>query len=299
MTPNPFEAIARLKAQQAARDATRVSLLPPAPSGPPRRDPGTISAIGEGNLVMGLLDRRAPAVHDAIRAAQRGLRGLLRPRGETGQRAAQVAGLLGLSDPLSAIDGPARAMGVLGRIGRAADAAGEGRNLVPFTRAANPHTYHRGWTPASRYEAFNALPDDAPVWVFHATDDATADAFLRAGVDPANKPGALARSRRIKEGQYADFGPGKGLSGGLYVGSDPMNVEGYGRRILAIQVPRRAIRVAPEQAALGKSVGEAIGLSDAVVLDAIPSSHIIDVTEAGRFITAEDALRKFGLAAEP
>lgn len=117
MTPNPFEAIARLKAQQAARDATRVSLLPPAPSGPPRRDPGTISATGEGNLVMGLLDDKAPRVHDAIRAAQRGLRGLLRPRGETGQRAAQVAGLLGLSDPLSAIDGPARAMGIVGRAG--------------------------------------------------------------------------------------------------------------------------------------------------------------------------------------
>ena len=299
MTPNPFDAIARLKAQQAARDATRVSLLPPAPGGPPRRDPGTISATGEGNLVMGLLDDKAPRVHDAIRAAQRGLRGLLRPRGETGQRVAQVAGLLGLSDPLSAIDGPARAMGVLGRIGRAADAAGEGRKLVPFTQAANPHTYHRGWTPASRYEAFNALPDDAPVWVFHATDDATADAFLRSGVDPTRKPGAMARSRFV-EGQYADFGPGKGLSGGLYVGSDPMNVEGYGRRILAIQVPRRAIRVSPEQAALGnKSVGEAIGLSDAVVLDAIPSSHIIDVTEAGRFVTAAEALRKFGLAAEP
>lgn len=160
--------------------------------------------------------------------------------------------------------------------------------------AENPHVWHAGWTGATRAQAFDKLPADAMVWVFHGTDDKTADAMLRAGVRESDKPRSLGRER-FEAGEDARFQPGSGLGGGLYIGTDPFNVNGYGRRLLGVRVPKRSIRISPEQATLGtKSLGDALSLSDAMVMGDIPASAFVDVTAAGPNAKALDALRKAG-----
>lgn len=160
------------------------------------------------------------------------------------------------------------------------------------TPQQNPHWWHPGYTRESRAKAFDDLPDDADVWVFTATDDATADKFLKGGVKYGEKPTTLSRER-FKAGEEARFSPGSGLSDGLYVGSDPMNVDGYGRRILAIKVKKGQVSVSPEQATLGnKSPGEAISLSDATIMSDIPKENIIDTGIKRDGVTAQEFMSK-------
>lgn len=149
-------------------------------------------------------------------------------------------------------------------------------------QAANPHEISPGSRAESRASAFDSLPDDADVWVFHATDDKTADSFLKSGVNPTEKPWTLARER-YASGDDATFSPGSGLSDGIYVGSTPVSVDGYGRRILAFRVKKSDISIPPEGQILGKkTTGSAIADSDAVVKTAIPGGNVFDVTEKGR-----------------
>ncbi len=160
------------------------------------------------------------------------------------------------------------------------------------TPEQNPHWWHAGYTRESRAKAFDDLPDDADVWVFTATDDETANKFLKEGVRVGGKPSNLARER-FEAGEEAHFAPGRGLSPHLYVGSDPLNVDGYGRRILAVKVKKGSIKVSPEQATLGnKSPGDAISLSDAVVDADIPKDNIIDTKIKENGVTAQQFMSK-------
>jgi len=81
--------------------------------------------------------------------------------------------------------------------------------------------------------------------VYHATDAATAQLLLRRGFIPETKPHATS-----SEFAYA---PGRGLEGGLYVGATPEAVEGYGRGVLELDVPRSLLAVPKEQAQLGET----------------------------------------------
>jgi hypothetical protein len=159
--------------------------------------------------------------------------------------------------------------------------------------AANPHAWKSGWKSGERSSAFDSLPDDAEVWAFHGTDDATADAFVREGVDPERKPSTMAR-RRFEAGEDATFAPGAGLGDGLYVGTDPHNVNGYGRRIVGIKVRKGDVVPSPEQRRLGvKTAGPAMAVSDAMVRGRIPPERIVDVSSSFNE-PAYEALSKVG-----
>lgn len=78
--------------------------------------------------------------------------------------------------------------------------------------------------------------------VYHATDASTAKMLLRRGFIPETKP------RRTVD----EYSPGHGLDRGLYVGLTPRDVDGYGRAILEVIVPKKFLEVPTELAQLGE-----------------------------------------------
>lgn len=146
-----------------------------------------------------------------------------------------------------------------------------------------PHVFQKDVNSLERGRKFDALPGTAMIWVFHATDSKTADEILKNGLMISNKRSNLARTR-YEQGEYAEFAPGRGLSHGTYVGANPQDVSGYGRRILAFYVQKSQIGVSPEQKELGeKSIGNALALGDAVLLSDVPPENIFEVGKAGRY----------------
>jgi len=114
------------------------------------------------------------------------------------------------------------------------------------------------------------------VKTYHATDPKTAELLLRRGFISATKP----RSR------VEEYAPGRGLDQGLYVGHSPQSVEGYGRVILEVTVPKKVLAVPMESAQLGvtdplQSLREHDG---AVILGGVPP-------EAFRVVEGERYLR--------
>lgn len=158
---------------------------------------------------------------------------------------------------------------------------------------ANPHDPGAGREAMARGDEFDRLPDDAEVWVFHATDTAIADDMVKNGVRQANKPWNLSREQYeqgVRGGSAGRFAPGKGLGGGIYVGASPLSIEGYGRNILAIRTTKKKISTPPEQEFFGKSPGRALADSDAMILGDIRPGDIMDVTpppagpQRGRYV---------------
>jgi len=86
--------------------------------------------------------------------------------------------------------------------------------------------------------------------VYHATNHDTAEFMLKNGVIPQMKPWTLA-ARRFAAGEYAEFQPGAGVERGIYVGSAPHVVSGFGHVILAMKVPKQWVKVPAELKALG------------------------------------------------
>jgi hypothetical protein len=115
------------------------------------------------------------------------------------------------------------------------------------------------------------LPPGPRVLVHHSTDAETAERLLHDGFIPEAKPMNLARAR-YEAGEYAEFAPGRGVSGGLYVGL-PGATSGYGQVTLEVSVPRDWLQVPPEQEALGVTDPmQALRSNDgAVVLAPIPA----------------------------
>lgn len=154
----------------------------------------------------------------------------------------------------------------------------------------NPHSWSEGSNPTKRADEFDALPDDAEVWVYHATDNKWADTFLSDGIDPSQKPSNLARER-YESGEESTFQPGQGLGGGVYVGTDPFSVDGYGRRILAIRVKKKDIAASPEQTSFGGHVtpGKALSVSDGMITRRIEPGDIVDVSPNRSGVKAHEA----------
>ena len=122
---------------------------------------------------------------------------------------------------------------------------------------------------------FAALPDDALVVVYHATTQAKAKEITEGGLKITDKPMTLPR-RRYEAGEYAEFAPGAGISGGTYVSGNLYNVEGYGNSILAMKVPKGSLKVPPE----GRDRPLDMILMDhdgAVVTTDVPASNIINL----------------------
>jgi hypothetical protein len=135
----------------------------------------------------------------------------------------------------------------------------------------NPQFLRPGSKPTDRAAAFDALPPDAEITVFHATDEKSAAAFLGEGITAAKKP-----ARQAAEG----FGPGQGLDAGVYVGTDPVSVSGYGKNIIEIKVKKSDITVPTEGAKLNpnRTPGQALVDGDAVIKSDIPQTAINKVT---------------------
>lgn len=153
------------------------------------------------------------------------------------------------------------------------------------------------------YEAgqrLDKLPDDTPMYVFHATDKATAGKFAKEGIDTSAKPSNLARER-YDRGEYAEFAPGRGLARGVTVAATPDGASGYGRQILAIRIKKGDLKVSPEQSALGvKSPAHALAAEDANIEGRIDPSNITLVGESGRHPeSAYKELIKAGKIAPP
>ena len=146
---------------------------------------------------------------------------------------------------------------------------------------ANPHDPLAGKNAAERGKVFDELPDDSEVWVYHATSPQSADDFVANGIRQENKPWNLSREQYqqgVRGGNAGRFAPGKGLGEGFYVGSSPVGIEGYGRRILAIRTKKSRIGVPPEQEMMGKSPGYALSDSDAMIMGDISPEDVIDIT---------------------
>ena len=171
-------------------------------------------------------------------------------------------------------------------------------------RAAPPVAHPGEWDRADFMKRWRELPDDADVWVYHATAPETGEAMLASGIDPEGKPRTLARER-YEAGEYAEYQPGSGVGGGLYVGAEPMAVSGYGRTLLAVKVPKRSIEASPEQVALGanetwpdpiEAGGQSLRVGDAMVAATVPPENVREVpvrhNEQGQRLTPtlEDAL---------
>jgi hypothetical protein len=143
--------------------------------------------------------------------------------------------------------------------------------------------WRAGYEGRRRWEA---LPDDAWVWLFHATRREDAEAFAQRGIDPLAKPRSLARER-YEAGEHATFQPGAGVGGGLYVSPTAHGASGYGRELLAVKVRKRDVIVPPEQH--GATVAMALGVSDAMVARAIPPEHVRRIETGGRELAPEAA----------
>jgi hypothetical protein len=138
---------------------------------------------------------------------------------------------------------------------------------------------------------FDALPDDAEVWLYHATSwKDTALAMAAEGIDVSNKGTNLARER-YERGEFALFQPGAGAGRGLYVGFDPRAVEGYGRWIVAVKVRKGDVQVTPEQH--GATPGDALSVNDAMVVAPIPPENVRLIGDAARGVpVAEQRIPK-------
>lgn len=119
------------------------------------------------------------------------------------------------------------------------------------------------------------LPDDAVISVFTATSPKTAEGFLSEGVISEEKSYNLTGS----------FEPGRGLDRGLYVSDSPLAVEGYGRVILKVKVPKGRIAPSTEGVRLGyNTTGLALGNSaNGAVISGDISPSLISKWEGDRY----------------
>jgi len=131
-------------------------------------------------------------------------------------------------------------------------------------------------TPVERAAAFDALPEDAEVTLFHATSEANAENIMGRGTAEPQRQG-----RGI---EAAD--------GGIYVGTDPISIEGMGPRILAVTVRKSQVspsseylRISPDGTAGSALVG---GAGTGGVVRGTPI-RVEDVTDAGRYTFAAES----------
>jgi hypothetical protein len=158
-----------------------------------------------------------------------------------------------------------------------------GSRMAPLPRgavgmnAASPAKSTKFVEPGfSGGRAFDDAADEDFVWVFHSTDDATANQFLKNGVDQSQKsvnPG-------VARGEV-DYAPGRGAAPGLYVGGNT-DIIPHSRRFLAIRVKKSDLAASPEALELGyKGPGGALNSQGALVSRAIRPEDIVDVTDPG------------------
>jgi len=150
---------------------------------------------------------------------------------------------------------------------------------APTPRAAEgariPWSTREG-TPVQRAEAFDALPGDAEVTLFHATSDANAANLIGGGKAVPQRQG-----RGIEA-----------IDDGIYVGTDPISVEGMGPRILAVTVKKSQVSPSSEflRTSPDGTAGRALvqGAATGGVVRGKPI-RVEDVTDAGRYATAAEA----------
>ena len=153
------------------------------------------------------------------------------------------------------------------------------REMIPSNKLVE---HLDAWTPTK------PAAEHDMVTVHHTTDKDTAERMLRDGVIPQHKPVTQAQ-RDYQAGHHATFGPGAGVSGGIYV-AKPGASDSYGQVTLKIRVPRAHLKVSPEQARHGVTDPHAsLHTHDgAVVEHAVHHSQIelvkSDLAKGGPFI---------------
>lgn len=133
-----------------------------------------------------------------------------------------------------------------------------------------------GYSSAQHGKRLQDVNKDAHVWTYHATDHKTATKFLKDGIKQDDKPRNISRSR-FEKGEYAEFAPGRGVGGGLYVGSNPHDIEGYGRHLLAVKTRIGSLRASPEASHLGYTDRSSIAVNNAMIIGDIHPSQIVDL----------------------
>jgi DNA topoisomerase I len=135
--------------------------------------------------------------------------------------------------------------------------ADPGSTADDLAREAKDSGHRELWDSVTRQmisvaDVIEALERFAPkpvhggdIKVYHATDKQTALALLKRGLIPETKP-----RPPIDDFEYQ---PGRGLDLGLYVGASPRDVDGYGRVILEVVVPKKLLEVPTELAQLGET----------------------------------------------
>lgn len=146
------------------------------------------------------------------------------------------------------------------------------------------HTHVKpGYSSYEEGQRLSQLHPDTKAWVWHATDDATAKQLAEKGINPSEKPMNLAR-QRYEQGGYAEYAPGRGLSGGTYVAATPQDVSGYGTNMLGIRVRLGDLGVSPEQQALGVNNGaQALASGDAVITQPVDPQDIVHFGRSNRY----------------
>ncbi|RPH36304.1 MAG: hypothetical protein EHM90_02310, partial [Chloroflexi bacterium] len=147
-----------------------------------------------------------------------------------------------------------------------------------FYRAGNMDYKMRS---ADQAKAFDALPDDTYVWVFHATDRENADRLMAEGLRQSNLPENLAR-QRYAAGEDAVFAPGAGVGAGTYVAGTAYSVEGYGRHIIGFRVKKSDLVVPPEAGTA--TLGDAMAHGDigGLLVQDVEPSAMVRLVDTGR-----------------
>lgn len=118
------------------------------------------------------------------------------------------------------------------------------------------------------------------IQVYHATEPSTAKMLVKRGFIPATKP----------RSQVDSYAPGRGIDEGLYVGHSARAVESYGRVVLEITVPRKALAVPTELAQLGETDPmKALRTHDGAIIPTAIPAEAFRVVEGHRYLLAGDA----------
>lgn len=140
-------------------------------------------------------------------------------------------------------------------------------------RSENPHANAANST-SEDIKRFDELPDNARVWVFHATSRKNANILLGKSNNSIELQGSGIR----------------GTDPRLYVGSSPTAVSGYGPVILALQVRKGDIKVPSGEGSITKNMTPGKAVTNASVGAVVDKwDKIVEIYEGppGRY--AEEA----------
>ena len=155
--------------------------------------------------------------------------------------------------------------------------------------------------PAARQaEAFDRLPADAYVWVFHATKEPVRP-FLNDGLRPDNLPVNVARGELPPPEEGGPDLPPADRTGTSVTGT-VRYARKWGPRVIAMRVRKGDIHLRPESEAAGLTVGEVIVGEDGGLVRRVSPSDLVALGSGGSddtYRAVSDAVRRLREAFAP